>query len=349
MPLPTAIFGFSPSTPAAPSGRRNVNPKTDGAFPISHFSFDAANHGGVLLITGTSDTIDQSRNGLLTRYSAATAIAVAINAPTESDWMTYVSSTGAGSPTFTPSGGALINNGATFNLSAGGAALIFWDGTNFWAEVTGGTGTTSGSPAPFNTMLAPTSVVPPVLASLTWANQGSASASYNAGGALYMTSPGSGGINVVGLYKSAPATPWSLTIGVVPGAGSAAAKLNEGGLFLRESATGKILGIWVGTDSSGSAPILIGDRYTNYTTFNNNAFAGYQFWPCPIAWLKVTNNGTNILIASAIDGQTFKTIYSEALTASFTTAPDEVGIGIAPNGVSSTWITDALFVHWTGI
>ena len=40
MPTPTGIIAFSPSTPAAPTGSKNVTPQTDGGSPLQKFSFN---------------------------------------------------------------------------------------------------------------------------------------------------------------------------------------------------------------------------------------------------------------------------------------------------------------------
>ena len=241
---------------------------------------------------------------------------------------------------------------ASGDIQAGAIVEAVYDGTQFQCITCAtSSGGGAGGGSALSLMLAPASLTPPVLSSLTWGNQGSATASYNGGGALRMASPGVTGVgaNVVALYKSTPATPWTLTIGVVPGDGANSDHGNEAGLFLRESSTGKILGVWVGTNSSGAAPIIIGDRYSSYTTFVTQAIGSYNVWPSPVAWLQAKDDGTNITISVSIDGQTFKQIYQESVTASFTSGPNQAGVGISTSTSATSVTTDGLFVYWSGI
>ncbi len=140
----------------------------------------------------------------------------------------------------------------------GGGALASTGNAAFYAGMqatVGGSGG-SGSAAPFNDMLAPTAVTPPLLGALTWGNQGTATAVANAGGAIYMSGLGTGSDNLKLLYRTPPPAPWSLTIGLVPGSTSVGT-WNLGGLVLRESATGKLIGFWTGTNASGLPTLII--------------------------------------------------------------------------------------------
>lgn len=215
-------------------------------------------------------------------------------------------------------------------------------------NITVGSGGSGGGSA-LIAMLSPQILTPPVLSALTWGNQASATAVYNTGGGLHISSPGVSPNGISALFKNTPATPWTLTIGIVPGDGASSSNRNEAGLMLRESSTGKILWIPVGTNSGGSAPLIIGDRLTGFTSSGTLAFTGYNLWPSPVAWLQATDDGTNVTISISIDGQTFKPIYQESVTASFTSGPNQAGIGINVQTTSTSVITDGLFVYWAGI
>jgi hypothetical protein len=206
-------------------------------------------------------------------------------------------------------------------------------------------GSGSGS-QPFTNMLAPTSVTPPVLSSLTWQNQGSATAGYNAGGALLMTAPaGSNANNLILLTKAAPATPWTLVVGFAFGMSFGS---SEGFLALRESGTGKIIVFSIGSNGGGGSPPNIAiSKWTSYTAFSANYQAAVATWQGPTTWLSVTDDGTNLTWAASIDGQTFKQMFQSPRGNFFTTAPNQAGIGLL--NFTSLNPTDALFYHWSGI
>jgi hypothetical protein len=198
-------------------------------------------------------------------------------------------------------------------------------------------------------MLAPSAITPPVLSSLSWLNQGSASAAYNAGGALYMGMPGPPGNSLAMLYKSAPgSTPWSLTIGLGINASNGLDVYYAAGVAVRESATGKIIMLACGDLSGASNGPEIGLEYYNSpTSFGSHSLGPIQsVLPTPL-WLKVTNNGTNLVWGTAIDGQNFKQFARQSLTSFFSTGPNQAGIAINANSTSTS--VDAIFLHWSGI
>lgn len=196
-------------------------------------------------------------------------------------------------------------------------------------------------------MLAPASITPPVIASLTWGNQGSATAVANAGGGIYFSDVAGGNSDDISfLYKAAPSPPYTLTIGVAVGIATAAT--SWAGIILRESATGKIISFHVGSSGSGSATAQVGiDKYTNYTTYSAAYLGPLNTYAGPVTWLQVTVDAVHITWYSAIDGQNFKQLLQKTLADYFTSGPNEVGIGI--DNYTSTSITDAVFVHWAGI
>jgi hypothetical protein len=223
-----------------------------------------------------------------------------------------------------------------------GQVLTVVSGLPAWAA-------SSGSAAPFNNMLSPTTITAPSIGSLTWGNQGTSTAANNAGGALYMQAQiGGGASNIRHLYKAAPSTPWTFVVGFVPGPGFDSGG-NQCGITMRLAASGKIISFWCGCNGSASDALQIAvDKYTNYTTFSAaylsfvNAYGGY-----PVIWQQVTNDGTNFTWSLSIDGQNWKQFLTEAVTNYFASTPDQIGFGV--NGFSSTFPTDAVIVHWSGI
>ena len=139
MSSPTGIIGFSPSTPAAPSGRVNVRPQTDSSFPIQHFSFNMPNIGGVQSIATSTATISQANQGNAIIFSASST-AVSISNPTDANFYCWLFNNGAGNVTLTPASGQ-INGGSSLAMMPGADGILFWDGTNWWILLAGGPGT----------------------------------------------------------------------------------------------------------------------------------------------------------------------------------------------------------------
>lgn len=248
----------------------------------------------------------------------------------------------ANMPNFTGDSGSGGAPGAVPAPAAGDAAagkVLKADGT--WAAPSG----SGGSAAPFTSMLAPSSVTPPVLASLTWGNQAFATAVANAGGAIYMRELNTNSIPI--LYKVAPATPWTLKIGVVPGASSHGTLGNQAGLVCRESGSGKLIGFFGGNGAAAGALGLELQKWNSFTSYSASYVGPQSIWPSPVLWLSLTDDGINLTWGIAIDGQNFKTFWSAARNNWFTTAPDQVGIGLNPTSASE--YTDGVFVHWAGV
>lgn len=90
---------------------------------------------GTRTVTGTSDTIVDADEWTAINYTNAGAIAVTIGAPTATSqvngWVTFITNTGAGTVTITPSG-CTINGGATYTVVSQSGAIIFSDGSNYF-------------------------------------------------------------------------------------------------------------------------------------------------------------------------------------------------------------------------
>jgi hypothetical protein len=98
------------------------------------------------------------RAKVLLEEGGATVFTPAAPATLGNGWFVYVINQGTGTLTWTPSGGALIDNNATKILNPTESAVIFSDGTNFWSlgygravvsTVTGTTINMTGAATPF--------------------------------------------------------------------------------------------------------------------------------------------------------------------------------------------------------
>ena len=268
------------------------------------------------------------------------------NPPPSSTWAIFVENIGVGNLIVSPNGLQLDSSSSSLNLTQYQGLVIFTDGSNYFAETGLPEGVTGSSYDPFDLMLSPLqSLTPPVLSSLTWGNQGSASATANSGGALYLNGgTGSGSDNNIILYKSASATgTWTFQIGFVLGA--VISGISEAGIILRESGTSKLITFYYGVNSGMLYRL---DKWTSYTAFSAHYQTSNSPTPVgPIIWLQVNNNGSKLTWSTSIDGQNWKQFYQANLTDFFTTGPNQVGIGVDSN--SSGQVNDAVFVQWTGV
>lgn len=134
---------WNSATPAAPTGRINAVPATDGLIPVADTSWSIANHGQVDTRTTTTETIGQAQQGKCIMFTNASATAVTVNTPTDSTFMCYVYVRGAGTCTFTPASGTIsygdLSGQANVAITTGNDGILFWDGTN-WEMLNVGTG-----------------------------------------------------------------------------------------------------------------------------------------------------------------------------------------------------------------
>ncbi|MDB4882386.1 MAG: hypothetical protein JWL95_1152, partial [Gemmatimonadetes bacterium] len=117
---------------------------------------------------------------------------------------------------------------------------------------------------------------------------------------------------------------------------------NEGiGLFLRESSTNKATYLFMGQDFSGAGGTLqynAAVRITNGTRFGRTliTLVGGTY----LSLVEVAKSGSNLTYRfSQNAGTSWTTITTRALTADFTTEPNEVGVVVqspAPNNQTST-------------
>lgn len=179
------------------------------------------------------------------------------------------------------------------------------------------------------------------LGNFTWVNQGTATASQNAAGGIYMSVPKYAGDNCRMLVKSITA-PIKITSCVRWGTGTdSATSISLGtkvGLCFRESSTGKIVAkAWRGnrnmTVSSFDSPTATNSNI-NYASWRVNG---------PV-WFQLEYDGSNLYFRRSIDGVNFMQQYTQADDAFFTTAPDQAGLFV--NDAHNHADTQAQFMSW---
>jgi hypothetical protein len=195
---------------------------------------------------------------------------------------------------------------------------------------------------------------PPLVASLTWVQQaglvsGNASATDDTGGGFSMLSPqpADNAYCIHAKVASLPSAPWTATIGFIVD-GISDASNYRAGLVLRESSTGKMLVAGLSDQSTGTAV----SQWTNATThvaddylstlsgppqYTTQSYAANNGIGAPI-YMRVQNTGSGLLFSRSVTGTVFIpmalssadgfTPVSAPLNGAFTTAPNQIGVGL---------------------
>lgn len=343
---PTEV-NLNGTTPAAQAGYRLGLFQSGTAYPdpnnpsvlVRDVSVEVAIAGGVNAQSGTTYTLQVSDAGELVVLSATATLTLPGGLP--NFFCCTVLFTGASGGTIA-AGSGRVNGVTSITVAQNQGGELFFDGTNWWfvqsSNTTGGGGGSS-----LIGMITPSTLTPPVLGTLTWGNQDTATAAANSGGALFVSRASGVNVNDVNhLYKAAPAAPWSLIIGFIPMVGVGGYCL--AGIALRESATGKITAMFMqDTTASGGTTFVIG-TYQNYAIYHLT-YINPNAYPVGIVWMKVRDdNAGNYIWSLSPDGQSWLDVLTKSKTDYFTTAADQVGLAINVNPPGG-----ALFIHWAGI
>ena len=207
----------------------------------------------------------------------------------------------------TISGGALLYvlNGTTdnqityqnlFNSIGPMPSVPYWDSTTLAAWIAGG----------------------------TWDNQLGASVSAQPGYAL-MTLPDMGDNNeVVVFYRTAPATPYTLTSCIT--FLSCQRRYTASGVCFRESGSGKVISSGAETINDGDIPSFLIRTWTTAASYNGELLNATEYGglAATTVWWRITDDGANRYYYFSIDGVNFNQIFTDTHT-NFLTA-DQIGI-----------------------
>lgn len=171
-------------------------------------------------------------------------------------------------------------------------------------------------------------VVKPVTSDFnTWLNQGSAVLT-DVGDALSLTTVTSGTDNLRGRSRSLPAGNWDVTVGM-----SRHWRVRNflyAGIFLRESATGKLETLMFGDRANGGT---ISSKWTSATAFSAHRQARSDYHDR--LWLRFRKTGLLFQPMYSRDGSIWAQLDVQlALNSFFTTAPDQWGYFVYANGAS---------------
>lgn len=178
----------------------------------------------------------------------------------------------------------------------------------------------------------------------TWRNQGGASAAVS-NGRLLLTGTSQAGIEWRIVEQTAPSTPWTVT-GKISGQ-IYNANFASGGLIALDSVSGRLIRWGPSWDNPWRVQVT---RYTNVTTFSTHSFTStFGLGHVTPAYIRIEDNGTNLIFYWSADGLTYSRVYSEGRTAFLTNGADRIGIGVHAESsppvpaVSCDWFR----VNWT--
>jgi len=182
-------------------------------------------------------------------------------------------------------------------------------------------------------------MTPPVDGDFAWVNQSTATVSTTKGG-IYLQGPAGAGINMRCRVKSAPGTPYTLTVAMLPLTGLTNSPIV--GICWREVATGELVRFGY-YHTAGATPRLQIAKMTSATVFSANyldtPLALYSINPL---WLQFTDDGANRICRIGADGQNWLQIHTIGRT-DFLTA-DQIGFFVEAN--DATYTVQTTLLHW---
>jgi hypothetical protein len=186
-------------------------------------------------------------------------------------------------------------------------------------------------------------IAPPSVASLTWVNQGSSTATNTNGGLLMVSAQFSL------LVKTAPATPYTFIMGAIVNGVSTV--FQNTGIVIRDSGTGKLqtwgLSYSNITIASSSLPCW-GYQIQDWSapgTYASSPIAQSLTNIAPMIYFSLKDDGTNFTFAVSYDGLNFIIVLVASRTA-YLANPNQIGIVSAPQAAGNL---SMLVLHWSGV
>lgn len=150
--------------------------------------------------------------------------------------------------------------------------------------------------------------------------------------------------SVCSLVKTAPATPYSLTVHLT-NYGAVNAAHQQYGICWRESSSEKLVGLVMQTNSSLSVSYCVVGKWNNSTSFNTEYYFTTNIdWN--IQWFRLADNGTNRIFYISRDGINWTQFFSVGRT-DFMTA-NQIGIMVNPFAVAVATSFDSFKIDYTG-
>jgi hypothetical protein len=182
---------------------------------------------------------------------------------------------------------------------------------------------------------------PPASGDFTWINQGSATVADTKGMMVLTTPSVASGENIRCLVKSAPATPYEITVAMLAQSPRYTTNnVSQFGICWRESGSGKLL-----TYGWGMQNYPLAFFYTQWASptspTNQWNYAAPWVWPL---WIRFSDDGTNRMVKISGDGVTFQPVQAPQGRTVYLTA-DQVGV-FANSWLNTQAARVVSFLHW---
>lgn len=154
----------------------------------------------------------------------------------------------------------------------------------------------------------------------TWLNQNAATKNNGATG-LVLSSPNSGSVQLNGLVKAAPATPYTVTALLAKTMVTTSASIHVGGGMGWYDGSNKLHVANIQTDgaavgSPGGNSYFDIEEWNSATSYNSSPITTAP-GPFDLVWLQLKDDGTNFFFNMSKDGVTFQTILTGAKSGGF--------------------------------
>lgn len=191
----------------------------------------------------------------------------------------------------------------------------------------------------FQTASSGSAFTPPVDAEFAWINQG-ASTVVAASSTILLTAPAAAGDSIRIRKQAANATPWVLTVNLLPITGKQTAGGATYGIGFRQSSDGKLHLLMLNQLESGGTIYSI--KFTNETTFSA-AYTSALYSTLnmnvhlmPIRWLRIADDGANRICSYSFDGITWTVFHTIGRTDFLTADETLFWSNSSDAGVAST-------------
>lgn len=143
----------------------------------------------------------------------------------------------------------------------------------------------------------------PGLGSLTWLNQGGATAVAHTNGPISLTIPAQNADQLRGLYQTPPATPWTLTCKISPSLWPV--NFYTGGVFITDGT--RLVTLNIGY----AGPSIQVVQWNSVTSFSSSPF-GKTSVQLQIMWLRIYHDGTTLHFSISQNGADWLQLYTQS-------------------------------------
>jgi hypothetical protein len=176
----------------------------------------------------------------------------------------------------------------------------------------------------------------PILGDFSWINQDTATADDTYGG-IFMTALAVGGDQLRILKQTAPSTPWTLTVALIPQMYKY--NYNQCGIGFRQSSDGKLISFTV----AANAPEMVINKWDSPSTYNSGYLSvNWNNLGSPCVWLRLEDDGVDRIMSWSLNGVYWTEHHSVGRT-DFLTA-DEIFMYVDSN--HATYPASCLFLSW---